>query len=297
MKNLFIALAYTMLFLSACKDDEEAPVTPNPFIIEAGTATQNVAHRGGRRLYPENTLIAFDSAVILGVDVLEMDVCLTKDSILVTSHDVTVDRTSDTVGKIIDFTYAELQAFNFGYQFEVDDDFFPYRMHPVRIPKLADIFAAHPNELMVIEIKDGGETGKLAADKLMALIKSFNMSKKVAAFSFSDNVMDYLHSINSEDVFTGASLSDALNFVLNVRTNPDTVLSLRADVFALPLEMLGIDLASDTIIRAAHRHNVAIHYWTINDKDEMKALIQKGVDGIMTDRPDVMQEALGELGF
>lgn len=297
MKNLFILLTCAGLLFSACKEEEQEPQNRNPFLIEAGTATQNVAHRGGRNLYPENTLVAFDSAALLNVDVLEMDVHLTKDSILVTIHDETIDRTCDTTGLVIDYTYAELQAFNFGYNFEASDGSFPYRVNPVRIPKMEDIFAQHSDELMVIEIKDGGAAGLLAADKLMALIRQYNMQKKVAAFSFSNDVMDYFHSINTDGVFTGASVGDGLSFVLAVRANPDTTLLVRADVLAFPQSMLGINLTSDTIISAAHRHNVAIHYWTINDKDDMKALIQKGADGVMTDRPDLMQEALEELGF
>ncbi len=297
MKNLFLLLTCVAVFFSSCKDEENEPERTNPFLIESGTATQNVAHRGGRGLYPENTLVAFDSAALLGVDVLEMDVHLTKDSILVTIHDETIDRTCDTIGNVIDFTYAELQAFNFGYNFEASNGSFPYRANPVRIPKMEDIFAQHGDKLMVIEIKDNGEAGLRAADKLAALIRQYDMAKKVAAFSFSDDVMDYFHSINTDDAFTGASIGDGLSFVLATRANPDTTLSIRADVFAFPQEMLGIDLTSDTFISAAHRHNVAIHYWTINDKDEMKALIQKGADGVMTDRPDLMQEALEELGF
>jgi len=297
MKIFFLLLPCAALLFSSCKDEEQEPENKNPFLIEAGSATQNVAHRGGRNLYPENTLFAFDSAALLEVDVLEMDVHLTKDSILVTIHDETIDRTCDTIGNVIDYTFDELQAFNFGYNFQASNGSYPYRANPVRIPKLEDILAQHGEELMVIEIKDGGAAGLLAADKLIALLHQYTMQEKVAAFSFSDDVMDYFHSINTDGVFTGASLGDGLSFVLAVRANPDTMLTIRADVLAFPQEMIGIDLTSDIIISAAHRHNVAIHYWTINDKDDMKALIQKGADGVMTDRPDLMQEALEELGF
>lgn len=295
--RLLCLACFCSFIFSSCKEEENEPERKNPFLTETGKPSMVVAHRGGRGLYPENTLVAFDSAVILGVDVLEMDVALTKDSVLVTIHDETIDRTCDTTGKVIDYTYAELQAFNFGYNFETASGTFPYRANPVRIPRLEDIFAQHPNEFMVIEIKDGGETGKRAADKLMHFIRTYNMKEHVAAFSFSNEVMDYFHSINTDDVFTGAAINDGLSFVLGVRANPDTVLPIRVDVFAFPLDMFGIDLSSDTIIRAAHRHNAAIHYWTINDKDEMKTLIQKGADGIITDRPDLMQEALTELGY
>lgn len=298
IKRLPACVAAMVLFLSACKStDEELPADTTPFLIEPGEPALIVAHRGGRDLKPENTLLAFDNAVALGADVLEMDVCLTKDSILVTSHDLTVDRTSDTTGNIIDYTYQQLQAFNFGYDFQALDGTYPYRNNPVRIPKLEDIFARYPHAYMVIEIKDAGASGKLAAEKLMALIRSYGMAHKAVVFSFSDDVMNHVHSINSDSVFTGASFGDGFSFVTAVLTSPDTLLTLRCDVLAFPTEMLNINLTSDTIITAAHRNHAAIHYWTINDKEEMKSLIQKGADGIITDRPDLMKEALAELGF
>src|SRR5687767_1126741 len=115
MKKILILHSLILFFACKSSDEEPVPADTHPFLIEAGEAALNVAHRGGRLLFPENTLVAFDSAVAMNVDVLELDVCLTKDSVLVTIHDITIDRTSDSIGNVIDFTFAELQQFNFGY--------------------------------------------------------------------------------------------------------------------------------------------------------------------------------------
>ena len=265
-----------------------------------GEAPLVVAHGGAKHLNPENTMMAFDYAVNAKVDILEMDVALTKDTVLVTIHDLTIDDTSDSTGSVIDYTFQELQQFNFAYNFKDLDGNYPYRDTLVKIPSLKEILEKYPNEFMLIEIKDNGANGKLAAEVLLSLIVDYNMSKKVAAFSFSDEVMNHFHSINSAGIFTGASLSDGLAFAAALEANPDTVLPLRYDVLAIPTSFtipLSISLDSDTIITAAHRNEVAIHYWTINEKEEMKSLIQKGVDGIITDRPDLMREALSEEGF
>lgn len=294
MKKLFFPLVFAILILSSCKDEEDDTVYENPF-LKTGAASMNVAHRGGRNLFPENTMVAFDSAALMGVDVLEMDVCLTKDGILVTNHDLTVDRTSDTVGNVIDFTFAELQEFNFGYWFRAADSTYPYRANPVRIPKLEDVFTQHGDKLMVIEIKDRTADGMLAADKLMALIREYDLTKRVVVFSSVDDVMGYVHSINDDGVWMGASFGDVYSFSTAVLDNPDTTLTVRAHMFALPIDLGNFD--TEVIVNAAHRHNAAVHYWTVNDKDEMKALIQLGADGVMTDRPDVMDEALEELGL
>jgi len=298
MKYLLILLLAVSV-LSSCKDDEEPPIVevPNPFLIKPGDAPLIVAHGGAKDLNPENTMLAFDYAVSANCDVLEMDIALTKDTVIVTIHDLTIDATSDGTGNVIDYTFDELQQFNFGYDFKALDGTYPYRNAQVKIPSLEALFTKYPNEYMIIEIKDGGANGLLAAEQLVALIREHDMVKKVVAFSFSNEVMDHFHSINADSVLTGAALGDGFAFVGAAQTNPDTILPLRYDVCAFPASMLGLNLDSDTIINAAHRNNVAMHYWTINDKQQMKDLIQKGVDGIITDRPDLMKEALAELGF
>ena len=298
MRYLLFFLVIVTGFFS-CKEEEQLPEQQplTPFHINPGDAPLVVAHGGAKHLNPENTMLAFDYAVDANVDVLEMDVCLTKDTVLVTIHDITIDDTSDSTGHVMDYTFAELQQFNFGYNFKALDGTYPYRNTHVPIPSLEEIFAKYPDEFMMIEIKDEGANGLLAAEQLVALINEYNMASKVVAFSFSNEVMDHFHSINTSDIFSGASLGDGFGFVGAAQTNPDTILPLRFDVFASPTSMLGLHLDSDTIINAARRNHAAIHYWTVNDKEEMKTLIEKGVDGIITDRPDLMKEALAELGF
>ena len=301
MRNLTVAFIVPALILFACKStDDEMPdkKIPNPFMIESGSATMVVAHRGGRDLAPENTLVAFDKAVSLGVDVLEMDVAMTKDSILVTIHDLTIDRTADSTGKVIDYTFQELQDFNFGYHFKDEHGGYPYRTEPVKIPRLEDVFMHYPSSLMMIEIKDQEETGIAAAKKLNALIESYNLREIVAVFSFSDPVKSTFSGIFHEHVWIGASFTDGFKFVNATNTNNDSLVStIQADIFAFPLEALNNDLTAPAIIEAAHRNERAIHYWTINKKEDMELLISRGADGIMTDKPDLLIETLKEMGF
>jgi len=299
MKKPLGYLTIIILFAACEKESEIEPeiTDPYPFMISQGEPALVIAHRGGKSLRPENTMEAFNNAVNIGVDVLEMDVVLTKDCVLVTIHDVTIDNTSDSTGNVSEYTFQELQQLNFGYQFQDANGSYPYRGNPVRIPRLEDVFIQHPDELISVEIKDLGDRGKLAGEKLNALISTYSMASKVITYSFIDEVMAHLHSINTENYFTGATFSESFNFVTAAMAGNDSSVSVTADVFAFPTNLIGIDLTSDTIIQAVHRHSVAIHYWTINDKEEMKSLILKGADGIITDKPDLMQEALMELGF
>ena len=100
-----------------------------------------IAHQGGDELWPGNTMYAFEQAAALGVDVLEMDLHITKDGVLVVMHDETVDRTTDGAGKIEEMTLEEIKALDAGYDWSPDGgDTFPYRGQGIEVPTLEEIF-------------------------------------------------------------------------------------------------------------------------------------------------------------
>ena len=298
----FSPLFLLILILSSCDSGDVDPVVipVNPFMKTDAEQSLIIAHRGGRSLFPENTLVAFDGAIQMGVDVLEFDVCLTSDDVLVSIHDVLIDRTCDSSGAVLDYTYEELQAFNFGYHFKAADGSFPFRDDPVRIPRLEQILDQHAASRMIIEIKNPGATGKRAAQILHDLVTEYNMEEKVVIFSFEDAVMQHLRSINTSDLYIGGSISDAIAFVLAAIDYNEEHFRREVDVFSFPTELEGIELdlitSSERIIEAANNRGIAIYYWTINEEDMMINLIEKEVDGIITDKPDIMQEVLIDLG-
>lgn len=296
VKHVLPLILSLVFLLPACRPYENMVAERvNPFVIQSGSTPLVIAHRGGRGLAPENTLVAFDQAVAMGVDVLEMDVCVTADGIAVTLHDLTIDRTSDGEGDVSTFTYEELQAFNFGAKFRALDGTYPYADIQVPIPTVEQIFARYPNQLIEIEIKSPGALGRTAARELLRLIEAYNMVNKVIVFSFFDDVMQYYRSIAPKEYFTGASLGESIQFVGAVLENRDTIVPLRVDMFAFPYDL---QLAySPAVIRAANIHRIGIHYWTVNGKDDMQKLIEKGAHGIITDRPDLMFEVLEEMGY
>lgn len=298
LKYILPALAIILTF-TACSDDDDTmqPQQRNPFIIEPGTRPQVIAHRGGRRLRPENTLVAFNHAVNLGVEVLEMDVVLTKDTVLVTIHDLTIDRTCDSSGNVSDFTFDELQQFNFGYEFEDGNGNYPFRNDPVRIPAFTEVLQAHPNMLLNIEIKDQGDRGKLAAEKVVEAINTYHTPKMTVVYSFSDEVAQYMRSINTGGFYTGIALGEGLAFYNAVIANTDDTLTIAADVFAIPVSQGPFVFNVDSLVESAHSRGKAVDYWTINDTSEMRELILLGADGLITDYPDRMQDLLIEMGY
>lgn len=299
MRPSYIAAVTILLALAmaGCKKGSSSGQEQNPFLIEPGTRPLVIAHRGGKGLMPEATMLAFDNAVNLGADVLEMDIVLTKDSIPVIIHDLTIDRTSDTTGLVHDYTLAELKQFNFGYNFQDSTGAYPYRNNPVRIPTLTEVLTAYPNMLMNIEIKDTSALGYVAADILVADLNKYHDPKKVIGFAFLDEIMLYLRSINTDGMYTGASLSEGLAFYNAVIANNEDNVTVDADVFSIPSTFGPFTFTADSLVEAVHAKGVAVHYWTINDTSEMRQLVNLGADAIITDYPDRLLQVLDEMGF
>ena len=295
MKNhhLFAAL---LLIVNACVPKQEA-IEINPYKIEEGDAPLIVAHRGGRNLFPENTMIAFQGSANLGVDILEMDVAMTKDETLITCHDLTIDRTSNGSGNVIDYTYSELSQFNFGYHFTDLDGNKPFENVTVPPPRLEDIFAAFRDHKLMIEIKDRDENGKRAAEILQSLIEQYELQNQVIVVAFSEAVLDYYYEITNGEILVGISEEEAKRLVFSGLSGMEFLFKPRAAIAAFPTESSGIKLSSKRVVNSAHRRNMGMYYWTINNKETMRMLIEAGADGLITDRPDLMQEVLFEMGY
>jgi glycerophosphoryl diester phosphodiesterase len=242
-------------------------------------------------------MVAFEGSVDLGVDALEMDVTMTKDEVLVTHHDLTIDRLSEGTGLMRDFTYEELLDFNFGLNFQDLDGNFPYINSPVRITKLEDVFDQFSEMPLMVEIKDREEDGKRAAEILKDLIENYQLQDKIVVFAFSEEVLSYFYEITSGEILIGTSEEETKDFVFTSLSAMEFLYRPSASVIAIPTSNSNINLASKRVINSAHRRKMAVHYWTIIEKDEMKKLIELGADGLITDRPDLMEEVLIELGF
>jgi len=293
---LLLNLSLALCLFDSCSPDQEL-LPDNHFIRAEGDPPLVIAHGGAKQLFPENTMLAFDSVTAMGVDMLEMDVRLTKDSILVCRHDATIDRMSDGTGKVIDYTYEELKQFNFGYGFQALDGSYPYRNSRVGITKLEDVLDRFSYMAFNIEIKDENDTGNLAAEKLADLINKYILPEQVIVASFHDDVLDHFLAYSNKELPISTSQKEATKLVVSGKSFTGGLYHPEAVAVQLPLKQLGLNLATRRVINSAHRHNMAVHYWTINDKEEMQDLIDKGADGIITDRPDLLMELLKEMGW
>jgi glycerophosphoryl diester phosphodiesterase len=255
-----------------------------------------IAHQGGDGLWPGDTLYAYQRAVDLGADVLEMDAHITRDDQIVLMHDEKVDRTTNGIGLIENLTLDQLKQLDAAYQWSNDGGkTFPYRGQGIQVPTLRELFQQFPQMRYVIEIK---LTQNPIDKPLCALIQKYNMQDKVVIASFHDEAMQNFRK-TCPQVATSASRGEVTKFVLLGKVFLSGLVAPQYQSIQPPYdpaESLNIPIMTKRFIREAHAKNLAVEPWTIDDPALMKQYIDWGVDGIMTDRPDLMIQVLKEIG-
>lgn len=266
------------------------PAPAHPYYASDSSNALVIAHQGGDGIAPGNTMFAFQNAVDLGVDVLEMDLHITKDNILVLIHDETIDRTTNGSGEVESMTLDEIKTYDAGYDWSNDEGVtFPFRGQGITIPILAEVFTAFPDKHMTIEIKKSNTS---MIQPFCDMIREYNMQEKIVVASFYDEKIKEFRETCPE-VATSSAKNETTVFVLLSKVFLTGFYSPQFYSLQVPEESSGITVMTESFIRAAHERNLAVEPWTINDEETMRKFIAWGVDGIMTDRPDIMLEILG----
>ncbi len=251
-----------------------------------------IAHQGGDGIWPGDTLYAFEKAVETGADVLEMDAHITKDGRIVLMHDETVDDTTDGTGRIEDMTLDELKRLDAAYDWSKDGgQTFPYRGLGITVPTLDEVFERFPQMRYVIEIK---LTENPIDKPLCELIRKYDMGDKAMVASFHDDAMRNFRSTCPE-VATSASRGEVTRFVLLGKIFLSGLVAPQYQSIQPPYdpaESMNIPIMTKRFIREAHAKNIRVEPWTVDDPELMRQYIEWGVDGIITDRPDLMVEIL-----
>ena len=267
------------------------PKAPQAAYYQNAPRPMVIAHQGGDGLWPSNTLFAFEHAADLGVDVLEMDIHMTKDGVLVVSHDDTVDRLTDGEGYIKEMSLAEVQSFDAAYDWSPLDDGaeYPYRGQGITIPTLESVFKRFPGYRMNIEIKQDAPS---IAQPFCDLIRAHDMQDKVLVASFKDEALAEFREI-CPGIATSGSRGQIKPFIYMHIAFMGRLYPPNFSAAQLPIEDSGITLLTRRFMNVAHSRGLWVDAWTIDDPGEMQMLIDIGVDGIITDRPDLLMEVLG----
>jgi glycerophosphoryl diester phosphodiesterase len=236
-----------------------------------------IAHRGGARRAPENTLPALTGAAALGADAVELDVRLSRDGEVVVIHDPTVDRTTQGRGEVRALTALQLESLDAGFRFTVDRGAtHPFRGSGIGVPRLADVVAATGGMPLLIEIK-----APEALAPTVALLERLGATERavVAASAFAA-----VAPARGGRLRTGASARDASALLFALRGPA----RLTYEALCIPPRHFGIPLPIRFLAGRARRCGAATHVWTINDPAVALRLWRAGVSGIVTDLPDVM---------
>ena len=247
-----------------------------------------VAHRGGSRLAPENTMAAFVRAVDWwGADMLELDVRLTRDGHVVVIHDGTVDRTTDGSGPVSALTLDELQSLDAGHHFVSPSGEKSFRATGVRVPTFAEVMGAFPGVRINVEAKE-----PQVARPLVDLIEDRGaQARTLVAAEFERSRVDVCGYRGP----WGTSRHHILGFSLTHRLPRGGPYTPGADILQVPEKWKGFRIVSPRFIREAQARNLPVHVWTIDDPADMRRLIEWGVDGIQSDRPDLLAQVLTEM--
>lgn len=260
----------------------------HPF-FQGVKAPMHISHRGGAALMPENTLVAFENAVRLyRTDMLEIDVQATKDGEIVVHHDLMVDRCTDGTGPVAAYTFAELSKLDAAFHFTPNDGAtFPLRGSGVQVPRLVDVLRLFPKLRFNIELKTADALGGF-----VELLKKEGAIGRVCCGSEHDEIAEEL----------SAALPDALMFyprnaltafILPMKAGEPPKDDPRYTVLDMPLYFQDVRLFDAALRDEAARREKWINVWTVDDPNDMRAVIDQGVGGVMTDRPDLLRQAIG----
>ena len=250
-----------------------------------------IAHQGGNHLWPDNTMVAFEGAAALGVDVLEMDVHQTADGAIVVIHDHTVDRTTDGTGTVWEMTLAEINSLDAAYRWphHLETQEYPYRGAGVTIPTLEEVLHRFPDMPMVIEIK---QKDPPMVDDFGALLRRFDRAANTVVASFHPEVISEFRQKFPEFATAGVEPEVRRFYVLN-SIFLGGIYRPTMDALQVPERFGRLRVIKPRFVRVARRKGLAVHVWTVNRREDMERILETGVDGIMTDRPDLLLDVLG----
>jgi len=232
-----------------------------------------IAHRGASGHAPENTLSAFERAVQLGAGFIETDLHLTRDARFVAIHDLTLERTTNGHGAVRDFTLAELRGLDAGMWYD-------RKYMGEHIPTLEEVleFSRKHDVVFYLEVKYDAAWGMHHA--LVGALRKAQDAARTIVISFDPGTLDSVRKLDSS-IMTGLLIEEA---------NSEIIRS-SLDVGARQLCPRST-LVTPDLVAEAHRADLHVATWTVNQAEEMRSVIAAGVDGVMTDFPDRLQAVL-----
>ena len=237
-----------------------------------------MAHRGGGIEHLENTRPAFEACVAMGYRYLETDVRVSADGVPIVFHDPTLDRVTDRTGRVDRLPWSELAAAHIGGR------------EPIL--RLEDLLGAWPDVRFNLDIKAPGVVGPLART-----VRRLGAVDRICLGSFSDARIAAARRLFGPAVCTSLGPRGVAALRLSSYSpRAAGLVRIQAGCAQVPLQLGGRPLVDERFIAAAHARGLQVHVWTVDTPEETRAMLDLGVDGLMTDRPAMLRELLKERG-
>ncbi len=241
------------------------------------------AHRGASGEAPENTMAAFQRAVDAGVEYIELDVHASEDGQILVIHDATLERTTNGLGAVRNYSLAALQQLDAGYRFSPDGGkTLPFRALEVVIPSLREVLGSFPQVRLTVEIKPSDPP---IEEQVIAVIKDCGKADDVIIASEHDAVLTRVRTL-APGMPTNFGYNEVVDFIQRVAAHRMDGYQPPGQALQIPPTYQNIPLVTEQTITAAHQLNVEVHAWTINEPHEMGSLLDLGVDGVMSNFPE-----------
>jgi len=249
-----------------------------------------LAHRGDSSCFPENTMPAFESAAAMDVDVIETDVHLTTDGEVVIWHDDSLERMTGDSRKICEMEWSEIKVVNAASGFTLDGGkTYPYQDTPLSPVRLKDVLRRFPHVKFNVDLKD---KNKKLAERYGEVLAATDGFSRVVTASFHSSVLKHFRKLYPQ-ALTSCTPDEVLKLLVMYHTG---LLKLpfrhKMKVLQVPEFSGSIKVLSPGFIKQLHNKGLQVQVWTVNSKEEMKRFIEMGVDGIFTDRPELLMKTL-----
>ncbi len=244
------------------------------------------AHRGGCALGPENTLAAFDLGLAAGADGLELDVHLSSDGVAVVHHDATLERTTSGAGLLAAHPASVLARLDAGCRFEARGDF-PFRDQGVGVPTLAEVLGRYPGVRIIIEMKvDSREMGEAVARD----VRRADALEHVCVAGYGRRSAAAARAALPGVAASACHAEVRLAFYCGLARWP--VRDVEYGVYQVPERTGLLRIVSPRFIRDAHDHGLRVQVWTVDEEMDMRRLLDWGVDGLISNRPDLAAQVV-----
>src|SRR5699024_2850280 len=237
----------------------------------------NIAHRGASRTTPEHTFVAYDKAIELDADYIEVDLQMTKDNKLIAMHDSKVDRTTDGTGFVKDKNIAQINKLDAG-------SWFKKKYKNEKVPELADILKKYYKksnfyiETKNPEIYPGMDKKLIEELNKKVLLSKYKLKKgKVIIQSFSESSLVNIHKINKNITLIKLIDDNEIN-----ELSDKELQRLSKFIYGIGISQKNVDVA---LIKRAHKNGLKVHVFTLNSQEEVKEMKKMGVDGGFNNNP------------